>query len=281
MRCWLKPLLDECNGLLASVEISRCKPTFYSLCDALPPRKPEPNKSVDGYELGHSSCTYKSLLCDHKRVFRSTEVFRMQKHNLNVLIEYDDERFSPKVLMNEPGYRMVLLSIRAGQSIPEHASKGMVTVHVILGHVTLFAGCVPDELYAGEVICIESDVRHRIEALEDSALLVLSTGGLHSSTGPAKELDLCRVPKTQRHALVFETFDALALGDSFVLTTDHNPVLLSRDIENTRPGQAIWEHLDRGPVKYRIRIRRAALAHNSDSLIGRRPEELVHEIHNI
>ena len=205
----------------------------------------------------------------------------MQKHNLNVLIEYDDERFSPKVLMNEPGYRMVLLSMRAGQSIPEHASKGMVTLHAILGHVTLFAGCFPDELYAGEVICIESEVPHRIEAIEDSALLVLSTGGSDSSTAPPEELDLCQVPKPQRLPLVCKTFDALALGDSFILTTDHNPVLLSRELENTRPGQATWEHLNRGPVEYRIRIRRAALAHTSDSLIVRRPEELVHEIHNV
>lgn len=53
----------------------------------------------------------------------------MQKHNLNALIEYDDERFNPKVLMNEPGYRMLLVSMRAGQLIPEHASKVMVTVH--------------------------------------------------------------------------------------------------------------------------------------------------------
>ena len=97
----------------------------------------------------------------------------MQKLNLNVLIEYDDERFNPKVLMNEPGYRMVLLSMRAGQRIPEHASKGTVTMQAILGHITLFAGPFPDELHAGQVICIESGVRHRIEAFEDSALLVL------------------------------------------------------------------------------------------------------------
>ena len=90
-----------------------------------------------------------------------------------MLVEYEEERFSPKVLMNEPGYRMVLLSLRARQNIPEHASRGMVTVYIILGHVTLFAGPFPDELYAGQVICIESGVRHRIEAFEDSVLLVL------------------------------------------------------------------------------------------------------------
>ena len=196
----------------------------------------------------------------------------MQKLNLNTLIEYDDEKFRPKVLMNEPGYRMVLLSMRAWQHIPEHASKGMVTVHAILGHVTLFAGSFPDELYAGEVICIESGVSHRIEAVEDSALLVLSTGGTDSSMGHSEELDLCQVPRPQLLPLVLERFDALVLGESFVLTTDHNPVLLNRDLENIRPGQVAWEHLNRGPDRYRIRIRRVAPLHASDNLIPARPE---------
>ena len=204
----------------------------------------------------------------------------MQKHNLNVLIEYDDERFNPKVLMNEPGYRMVLLSMRAGQLIPEHASKGMVTVQAIRGHINLFAGSFPNELYAGEVLWIENGEPHRIEAIEDSALLVLSTGGSDSSTAHSEELDLSQVPRPQRHPLVFKTFDTLAIGESFVLTTDHNPVLLDRELENTRPGQATWEHLNRGPVKYRIRIRRVAPAHTSDSLVTKRPEELLNEIHN-
>jgi uncharacterized protein (DUF2249 family)/quercetin dioxygenase-like cupin family protein len=204
----------------------------------------------------------------------------MQKHNLNALIEYDEEKFSPKVLMEEPGYRMVLLSMRAGQLIPEHTSKGMVTIHAILGHVTLFAGPFPDELYAGQVVCIESGVSHRIEAIEDSALLVLSTGGPASSMARSEELDLYQVPRPQLFRLVFERFDTLELGESFVLTADHNPVLLEREFDNTRPRQAAWEHLNRGPDKYRVRIRRIGLAHTSNSLVAKRPEELVHDIHN-
>jgi quercetin dioxygenase-like cupin family protein len=123
----------------------------------------------------------------------------MQKYNLSVLIECDDERFSPKILMNKPGYRMELLRMRAGQLIPEHASKEMVTVQAILGHITLFAGSFPNELYVGEVICIESAVPHRIEAIEDSALLVLYTGGSDSSTAHSEEMDLWQVLRTQRH----------------------------------------------------------------------------------
>lgn len=184
----------------------------------------------------------------------------MQKHSLSALIEYDDETFSPKVLMEEPGYRMVLLSMCAAQLVPAHASKGMVTIHAILGHVTLFAGPFPDELYAGQVICLESGVSHRIEAVEDSALLILSTGGPALSTTRSEELDLYHVPRSQLFPLVFERFDTLELGESFVLTADHNPVLLEREFDNTRPRQAAWEHINRGPDKYRIRIRRVGLA---------------------
>lgn len=42
-----------------------------------------------------------------------------------------------------------------------------------------------------------------------------------------------------------------------------------------------WEHLNRGPVKYRIRIRRVAPAHVLDTLVATRPEELLREIHNM
>jgi uncharacterized protein (DUF2249 family)/quercetin dioxygenase-like cupin family protein len=205
----------------------------------------------------------------------------MRKHNLNVLIDYDDTKFKPKVLMSEPGFRMVFISMRSGQLIPEHASNGMSTVQVIVGHVLMFAGSFPNELYAGEVICIESGVPHRIEAIEDSALLVLSTGGAASSIEHCEELDLFQVPKPHLSPLVLERFDALGLGESFVLTTDHNPVLVERELENARPGQATWEHVNRGPVKYRVRIRRVAPAHLSGALVVRRPEELLHDIHNM
>jgi uncharacterized protein (DUF2249 family)/quercetin dioxygenase-like cupin family protein len=205
----------------------------------------------------------------------------MQKHNLNVLIEYDDERFNPRVLMSEPGFRMVFLSMRARQLIPEHTSKGMATVQVIVGHVTLFAGSLPNELYAGEILCIESGVPHRIEAIEDSALLVLSTGGVGASMENSEELDLYQVPKPQLIPLVLKRFDALVLGESFVLTADHNPVLVERELENVRPGQATWEHLNRGPIKYRVRIRRIAPVYLAEAPVARHPAELLHQIHNM
>lgn len=188
----------------------------------------------------------------------------MKKYNLKELIEYDDKKVHPKVLANEPGYRVVLLSLRAGQTIPEHANPGTVTVHSILGHITFYERSVPCELHAGEILSVEAGALHRVEAHEDSALLVLATGGADTSRTSLEELDLREVPRPQRHPLVFAKLDALAVGDAFVLINDHDPVPLSRQIQELRPGQITWEYNQRGPALFRIRVQRVAPPTASD-----------------
>lgn len=205
----------------------------------------------------------------------------MQKHNLNELIEYDDKRFHPKVLLNEPGYRMVLLSMRAGQSIPEHTTQGIVTVYAICGHITFYAATSPCEMHVGEVISIESGLAHRLEAHDDSAILVLVTGGTGFSVSDSEELDLREIPQPLRHPLVFQRFDALDMGRSFTITNDHDPLPLNRQMQSMRPGQVSWDYIQRGPDLFRIRIRRVAVRDNSDVPANKELEELVQEIHRV
>lgn len=136
---------------------------------------------------------------------------------------------------------MVLLGLRAGQAIPERANPGIVTVHSIVGHIAFYERSVPCELHAGEVLSIEAGASHRMEAHEDSALLVLATGRADTSRTSLEELDLREVPRPQRHPSVFAKLDTLAVGEAFVLINDHDPVPLSRQIEELRPGQITWE----------------------------------------
>ncbi|MFL6303861.1 MAG: cupin domain-containing protein, partial [Candidatus Sulfotelmatobacter sp.] len=150
----------------------------------------------------------------------------MQIHKLRELIEFDDKRFSPRVLMNRPGYRLVLLNLRRGQSIPEHATKEMVTVYAISGHITFYEAQSPFELRAGEVLFIEGGVPHAVQAHEDSALLVVAAGESIPAANP--ELDLRAVPHM-------------------------HPIPLYRQMDAMRPGQAVWSYLDRGPDVFRIR----------------------------
>lgn len=179
----------------------------------------------------------------------------MQKHNLRELAEYGEKAFLPKVLVNQPGYRLVLLSIRAGQSVPEHATKEAVIVYAVSGHITFHHGGVPVDLGVGEVLWGDGDVPHHIEAHEDSSLLVVA---LESARAPEEALDLRAVEHFQRHPLVFAKFDALSVGESFILINDHDPVPLNRQMEAMRPYQLTWEYITRGPDIFRIRVRRIA-----------------------
>ena len=198
----------------------------------------------------------------------------MQKQSLHDLIEFNNSRFNPKVLINEPGYRMVLLNMRAGQAVPEHATQGKVTVYAIRGHVTFYEGSHSCELRAGDVVSVEPGVQHRVYAQDDSALLVLATGKAGPPADQSEELDLRFVLRPDRHPLIFAKFDALAVGDSLRLLNDHDPVPLSRQFESIRPGQAAWEYIERGPDLFCIRIRRIASPSPMDVPLRTPPQHL-------
>lgn len=199
----------------------------------------------------------------------------MQKFNLKELIEYSDSKFNAKVLVNEPGYRMVLLNLRKGQSVPEHANPAVVTVYALAGRITFYEGNDSCELHAGEVVRIGAGAPHHLEAHEDSALYVLAAGQTNAAAGAADELDLREVARPLRHPLVFAKLDALPVGGSFVLINDHDPVPLSRQIESMRPGQATWEYVTRGPEIFRIRIRRVAPSGGSEIPVKVQGEAIV------
>ena len=147
--------------------------------------------------------------------------------------------------------------------MPEHSAKEMVTVYAISGHISFYEGQAHAELRAGEVLWINAGALHRLEAHEDSSLLVVRAG--NTVAAEAEELDLREVPRAQRHPLVFAKFDRLAVGASFILTNGHDPVPLNRQMESMRPGQLAWEYIVRGPDIFRIRVRRIAPLSGSET----------------
>ncbi|MFZ0661684.1 MAG: DUF2249 domain-containing protein [Acidobacteriaceae bacterium] len=199
----------------------------------------------------------------------------MPKFNIKELIEYDDNRFLPKVLTNRPGYRLVLLNLRKGQSVPEHANPDIVTVYAVTGHITFYDGATPIDLHTGEVAQIEGGVNHHLEAFEDSSLLVVAAGKTTAQEKKEEVLDLRQVPHRERHPLVFSTFDALKVGESFVLVNDHDPVPLNRQMDTMRPGQLDWNYVVRGPEVFQIRIRRTAPLNGSENSPTIQPEGLL------
>jgi uncharacterized protein (DUF2249 family) len=76
----------------------------------------------------------------------------------------------------------------------------------------------------------------------------------------AGELDVRRFPKPRRDRMIFERFDALVVGHSFVLVICHDPVDLRQQFARTRPGAYKWRYLEGSQSErlWRIRIGKIA-----------------------
>jgi uncharacterized protein (DUF2249 family) len=71
-------------------------------------------------------------------------------------------------------------------------------------------------------------------------------------------LDVRNEQRGHRHQLVFDTFDALSDGQSFVLVNDHDPKPLRRQFEAKYSNAFEWNYLEAGPEIWRVRVGKAA-----------------------
>lgn len=77
-------------------------------------------------------------------------------------------------------------------------------------------------------------------------------------------IDVREVPPARRHPLIFETFEALALGTGFELVNDHDPRPLYYQLAAEQPGTFTWDYLEQGPTVWRVRIGRAVVVAADD-----------------
>ncbi|MCD6726014.1 MAG: DUF2249 domain-containing protein [Solirubrobacteraceae bacterium] len=69
-------------------------------------------------------------------------------------------------------------------------------------------------------------------------------------------IDVRTEPPVRRHALIFDTFADLAVGDDFELVNDHDPKPLYYQLEAEHTGLFTWEYLEQGPEVWRVKIGR-------------------------
>ena len=67
--------------------------------------------------------------------------------------------------------RQTVIALTAGHSLAEHENPGEATVHVLRGRVRLSTDDAAWEGVSGDLIIVPA-VRHSLEALEDSAVLL-------------------------------------------------------------------------------------------------------------
>ena len=70
------------------------------------------------------------------------------------------------------------------------------------------------------------------------------------------QLDVRNEPPVRRHGLIFDRYNQLGAGDSFVLVNDHDPKPLYYQFEAEHAGEFTWEYLEQGPDVWRVRIGR-------------------------
>jgi quercetin dioxygenase-like cupin family protein len=78
-------------------------------------------------------------------------------------------------LVKEGGLSVVLAHLHAGASLDEHAAPGAATVQVLDGRVRVRIGDETVEAPGGRLVAFNAGVRHSVEALEDSTLLLTLT----------------------------------------------------------------------------------------------------------
>jgi len=71
-------------------------------------------------------------------------------------------------------------------------------------------------------------------------------------------LDVRQIPPPQKHPTIFQTFEKLTAGQSFVLVNDHDPKPLYYQFVHELEGQFTWEYLEKGPEIWRAQIGRTA-----------------------
>lgn len=72
------------------------------------------------------------------------------------------------------------------------------------------------------------------------------------------DLDVRALAPARRHEVIFESYERLVPGRSFVLVNDHDPKPLRYQFEVEHAGRFTWDVLEAGPSVWRVRIGRPA-----------------------
>jgi uncharacterized protein (DUF2249 family)/quercetin dioxygenase-like cupin family protein len=198
-----------------------------------------------------------------RTIFLSKKEHSYESMNILENVAFNQDKPALRTLLPGPGPRVMLLCLRAGQMLPEHATSDAVIVQALSGWTTFYEGPSPFEMNNGMLIRVEAGTPHSLTARQDSVLLVTVLAPLaRREETPSFEsllLDLRGIPRGQRHPLVFSHLEKLAVGESFTIVNDHDPQPRRKQLEMHFPSESTWNYLERGPEVFRIRINRVGL----------------------
>jgi quercetin dioxygenase-like cupin family protein len=79
--------------------------------------------------------------------------------NAKTLVKYDD-------------FRVVLTALKASARLPEHQTKGRISIQTVAGRIFVRAEGRTFDLPVGSLLALDQNLPHDVEALEESAFLI-------------------------------------------------------------------------------------------------------------
>ena len=77
-----------------------------------------------------------------------------------------------KTLVKHDDFRVVLIALKARARLPEHQTKGRISIQTVAGHIVVRAQGRTFELPTGSLLALDQGLPHDVEALEESAFLL-------------------------------------------------------------------------------------------------------------
>jgi quercetin dioxygenase-like cupin family protein len=78
-------------------------------------------------------------------------------------------------LMKTDSLEVIRMVIHEGKKIPEHTAPGDITVHCIEGHIVFTVGEHARDMKSGDLLFLEANEPHSLEAVVDSSILLTIT----------------------------------------------------------------------------------------------------------
>lgn len=66
----------------------------------------------------------------------------------------------------------MLIALKAGLRLAQHETAGRAVIHLLQGQLRVRLSGLVKELVPGDLLAIERDVAHEVEAVDDSAFLL-------------------------------------------------------------------------------------------------------------
>jgi quercetin dioxygenase-like cupin family protein len=76
-------------------------------------------------------------------------------------------------LVKDAALNILLMVLKKGARLHEHRTKGPIAVHVVSGSIR-FSASAERIISAGEMVGLDRNVAHSVEALEESAIILVT-----------------------------------------------------------------------------------------------------------